>query len=83
MFPQFLPTDIYSFWGKYCMLQKPSIFPFPTKKKSSPRRKLVCIGNQESSEETQDSDPETEFTGSTYEWNVHKSVEPVLSESLK
>jgi len=59
----------------------PSIFPFPTKKKTLPRRKLICVGNEESSEEIQDSNPETDDTGgSTSEWNVNKSVEPVQSE---
>ena len=59
----------------------PSIFPFPTKKKSLPRRKLIRVSNKESSEEIQDSNPETDDTGSTSEWNVNKSVEPVQSEN--
>jgi len=53
---------------------------FPTKKKSLPRRKLVSVGNEESSEETQDSDLETDNTGSTSEQNVDRSVEPIQSE---
>ena len=63
------------------MLCVPSIFPFPTKKKSLPRRKLIRVSNKESSEEIQDSNPETDDTGSTSEWNVNKSVEPVQSEA--
>ena len=53
MFPPLLPADFYNFWGRYRTLREgvvPSIFPFPTKK-STPKRKLVRVRHDESSEE--------------------------------
>ncbi|XP_065893744.1 uncharacterized protein [Dysidea avara] len=50
----FLPTDFYNFFGEYRTLREdavPSIFPFETKK-STPRRQLVRVGLDKSSDES-------------------------------